>query len=67
MVEMSILFEGSTAWYNFGKKYIAGTAPTLESTNLLLKPYHARIIEFETQTITFDTEQDKLIFMLRWA
>ena len=57
------------AWYNFAlARLVDGNrAFTFNDVNEVLKEYYGRIINYQTQTITFDTEQDKAFFMLRWA
>ena len=38
-----------------------------ENLNLLLEPWHGRIVDFERWVMTFNTEQDKMFFLLRWS
>jgi hypothetical protein len=66
MVEMSVLFEGCDAWFNFGRTMIVDAAHFFDEVNVLLKPYRARL-DLKKQSIIFDTEQDKLFFMLKWS
>lgn len=75
MVELCILREGR-AWHNFVRANLDHWSKldtnrvqtsSFDDLNDFLKPYGGRIIEYQTQTVTFDTEQDKAFFMLKWA
>lgn len=67
MVELCILREGR-AWHNFVRANISRVqVTTFDDINDFLEPYRARIVEFKTQSVTFDTEQDKAFFILKWA
>jgi hypothetical protein len=65
-VELSVL---DNAWQNFVYSYLVDSNPVndLSDVNQILKPYNAHVIDLSTYTITFDTEQDKAFFLLRWA
>lgn len=66
MVELRV---SDRAWHNFAlARLVDGNrAFTFNDVNEVLKEYNVRIIDYQTQTITFNTEQDKAFFMLRWA
>ena len=67
MVELFIPTEGR-AWNNFARANLAQIQSiTYNDINDRLKEYNGRIVEFKTQTVTFDTEQDKAFFILKWA
>ena len=67
MAELFIPTEGR-AWNNFARATLAQVpAITYDDINDFLKPYRGRIVEFNTQTVTFDTEQDKAFFILKWS
>lgn len=68
MVELRIFGE-TDAWHNFAKTCLVdgNRAFTFGDVNEVLKEYNGRIVDYLTQTVTFDTEQDKAFFMLKWA
>ena len=63
-VELDIVTGKS--WANFCLKHLVGTAPTIESINEMLKPYNGQITDERAWSITFDTEQDRAFFMLKY-
>ena len=65
-VELSVLDQ---AWQNFVYAYLVDKSPVdnISDVNQILKPYNAHVIDLSTYTITFDTEQDKAFFLLKWS
>lgn len=65
-IELSVL---DNAWNNFVYSYLVDGTPVndLSDVNQILKPYNAHVVDLSTYTITFDTEQDKAFFLLRWS
>lgn len=69
MAELFIPTEGR-AWNNFVRANLdldQVQTSTFDDINDYLKPYRGRIVEFKTQTVAFDTEQDKAFFILKWS
>ena len=57
----------SRSWHHFGLKHLVNGSPDKEMLDELLAPYNGWFVYTdESGKVRFNTEQDKLFFMLKW-